>query len=242
MTTARINLMAQVILLHTKLCKMYRVYCLNYILNESQVNMKDTNFVSSLLRCVQSFLEWAQIIKYFYTHCILLKIIIRDMLFPTKLTSLINTRWLIDSGSLKIISGSHKWPKTFLGGVYIDSELVVGSVLHYATKTRNYWITNGIFFKSVLYCKQNIPVRAMVLHILLRRIYMKCDGRSAASNINRVDLSYCDVYSGKGRYHRMLSVSFYTRSFHPEDNCNQSPRIRPCPRRAFQYKDSGLRA
>ena len=43
--------MAQAILLHTKLCKMYRVYCLNYILKESQVNMKYTNFGTSLLRC-----------------------------------------------------------------------------------------------------------------------------------------------------------------------------------------------
>ena len=125
MTTSRIKLMAQVIFLHTKLCKTYRVYCLNYILNESQVNMKDINFVTSLLRCDQLFLEWAQIIKYFYTHCKLLKIMIRDMLFPTKLTSLINTQGLIDSASLKKNhhnnrrnSGSHTWPKTFLGGVY----------------------------------------------------------------------------------------------------------------------------
>ena len=101
MTTSRINLMAQLIFLHTKLCKTYRVYCLNYILNESQVNMKDSNFVTSLLRCDQLFLEWAQIIKYFYTHCKLLKIMIRDMLFPTKLTPLINTQGLIDSASLK---------------------------------------------------------------------------------------------------------------------------------------------
>ena len=43
------------------------------------------------------------------------------MLFPTKLTSLINTRGLIDSASLENHhnkshnSGSHKWPKTFWG-------------------------------------------------------------------------------------------------------------------------------
>ena len=52
--------MAQEILLHNKFCKMCRVYCLNYILNESQVNMKNTNFVTSLLRYNQSFLEWVQ--------------------------------------------------------------------------------------------------------------------------------------------------------------------------------------
>ena len=121
MTTSRINLMAQAILLHTKLCKMYRVYCLNYILKESQVDMKNTNFGTSLLRCNQLFLEWVQIIKYFQTHCKLLKFIIRDMLFPTKLTPLINRRGLIDSASPKNHhnnrhnSGSHKWPKTFLG-------------------------------------------------------------------------------------------------------------------------------
>ena len=100
---------------------MYRVYCLNYIFNESQVNMTNTNFVTSLLRCYQLFLEWVQITKYFQTHCTLLKFIIRDMLFPTKLTSLINTLGLIDSASLenhhnnRRDSGSHKWPKTFFG-------------------------------------------------------------------------------------------------------------------------------
>ena len=57
--------MAQEILLHNKLCKMYRVYRLNYILNESQVNMKNTNFVTSLLQCNQLFLERVQINKYF---------------------------------------------------------------------------------------------------------------------------------------------------------------------------------
>ena len=89
MTTSRINLISQAILLHTKLCIMYRVYCLSYISNESQVNMKNTNFVTSLLR--------------YNTHCKLLKFIIRDMLFPTKLTSMIDTRRLIDSASLEII-------------------------------------------------------------------------------------------------------------------------------------------
>ena len=47
--------MAQAILLHTKLCKMYRVYCLNYILNESQVNTESIISVTSLLRCNQLF-------------------------------------------------------------------------------------------------------------------------------------------------------------------------------------------
>ena len=50
-----------------------------------------------------------------------MKFVIRNMLFPTKLTSLINMRGLIDSVSLenhhnnRRNSGSHKWPKTFLG-------------------------------------------------------------------------------------------------------------------------------
>ena len=92
--------MAQVMFLLTKLCKTYRVYCLNYILNESQVNMKDTNSVTSSLRYDQLFLEWAPIIKYFYTHYKLLKIMIRDMLFPTELTLLMYTQGLIDSASL----------------------------------------------------------------------------------------------------------------------------------------------
>ena len=32
---------------------MYRIYCLNYILNESQIKMKNTNFVTSLLNPLQ---------------------------------------------------------------------------------------------------------------------------------------------------------------------------------------------
>ena len=64
MTTSRIYLMTQAILLHTKRCKMYRVYCLNYILNKSQVNIGNTNSVTSLLRCSQLFVECVQIIKY----------------------------------------------------------------------------------------------------------------------------------------------------------------------------------
>ena len=60
---------------------------------------------------------------YTECNCKLLKFITRDMLFPTKITSLINTRGLmaIDSASLenhhnnRRDSGSHKWPKTFLG-------------------------------------------------------------------------------------------------------------------------------
>ena len=49
MTTFRINLMSQAILLHTKLCKMYKFYCLNYILNESQLNIK--KLISRLVCC-----------------------------------------------------------------------------------------------------------------------------------------------------------------------------------------------
>ena len=126
MTTSRINLMAQAILLHTKLCKMSRVYCLNHILKESQVNMKNTNFGTNLLRCNQLFLEWVQIIKHFWTHCKLLKLLIRDMLFPTKLTPLIYTRGLIDSSSLKIITitditvGAKSDQNLFWGGVFIQ--------------------------------------------------------------------------------------------------------------------------
>ena len=57
--------MTQVDLLHTKFCKMYRVYCLNYILNESQVNTKNANSVTSLLQFNQFFLKQVQINKYF---------------------------------------------------------------------------------------------------------------------------------------------------------------------------------
>ena len=49
MTTPKMNLMAQAISLHTKLCKIYKVYCLNCILNESPVNMK--TLISWLVCC-----------------------------------------------------------------------------------------------------------------------------------------------------------------------------------------------
>ena len=100
MTTSRINLMAQAILLHTKILHNVQGLLSELHLNESQVNMKNTNFVTSLVRC---------------------KFIIRDMLFPTKLTPMLNTRRLIDSASLenqynnRRYSGSHNGPKTFLG-------------------------------------------------------------------------------------------------------------------------------
>ena len=56
-----------------------------------------------------------------------MKFIIRDMLFPTKLTSLINTLGLIDSASIEIHhnkrrnTGSHKWPKTFWAVYFVWS-------------------------------------------------------------------------------------------------------------------------
>ena len=90
--------------------------------------MKNTNFVISLLRCNQSFHKWVQIIKYFYTHCKLLKFMIRDMLFPTKLTSLINTPGLIASlenhhnnrcSSRGVVVGATSYLKPFLEGVYV---------------------------------------------------------------------------------------------------------------------------
>ena len=59
--------------------------------------------------------------QIFLNPCKLLKFITRDMLFPTKPTSLIDTRGLIGSASLenhhynRRNSGSHKWPKTIFG-------------------------------------------------------------------------------------------------------------------------------
>ena len=63
-----------------------------------------------------------------------MKFIIQDMLFPTKLTSLINTRGLIGSASLenhhnnRRNSGGQKWPKTFLGR-YISNQILPFSQL-----------------------------------------------------------------------------------------------------------------
>ena len=121
MTTSRRNLMAQAILLYTKLCKNAQGLLSELRFERIASWYENTNFVTSLLRCNRLFLEWVQIIKYFKTHCKLLKCIIRGMLFPTKLTSLIYTLGLIESASLenrhnkRRNSGSHKWPKTFFG-------------------------------------------------------------------------------------------------------------------------------
>ena len=116
--------MAQAILLHTKLCKMYRVYCLNYILNESQVNIESIISVTSLLWCNQLFFRVSTTNQIFLNPPQTIEIHNTGMLFPTKLTSLINTLWLIDSASPETHhnnrrnSGRHKWLKTILGGVY----------------------------------------------------------------------------------------------------------------------------
>ena len=126
---------------------MYKVYWLNYILNESQVNTKNTNFVTSLLQCNQLFLERVKM-KYFQTHRKLSKFIIRDMLFPTKITSLFNTRGLIDSASLenhhnnRPKNRSHQWTKTFLGRCIGRKARIWNQSYHYNDATSASWCLN----------------------------------------------------------------------------------------------------
>ena len=50
MTAPRLNPTAEAILLHAKLCNIYRCCCLNYILNKSEVKLKNTNFVNKVFQ------------------------------------------------------------------------------------------------------------------------------------------------------------------------------------------------
>ena len=43
---------------------LYKVYCLNYTLNELQVNMKNADFGTSVLQCKRFFLQRVEINKY----------------------------------------------------------------------------------------------------------------------------------------------------------------------------------
>ena len=86
--------------MHAKLCKIYRVYCLHYSLNEPVFEMKNTNFVHKVLQRNQILNEWIWIIRYFPTPYQLLNWTISDMPFETKLTTLINTQGLTDNASL----------------------------------------------------------------------------------------------------------------------------------------------
>ena len=81
----------------------HMVYWLNHILNESELKLKNTNFLTRVLQHNKLCDKRISIIGYFQTHCQLSKFTIRDMPFKTKLTSLVNTRGLTESASLKII-------------------------------------------------------------------------------------------------------------------------------------------
>ena len=74
MTAPMINLFIEAILLYVKLCNMFRFYGVNYVLNESQVKLKNTNFVNKMLQRNQFLNERIWIIRYFQTHCQLSKL------------------------------------------------------------------------------------------------------------------------------------------------------------------------
>ena len=124
LTTSRINLFAWAIFLYGKCCNMYRIYCLNYILNEWEVKLKNTKFFDRVFQHNIFLNKRIWIIRYFLTHCQLSKFPIRDMPFKTKFTALVNARGLTDSASLKIIRITAATLraitdlKLFLGGVY----------------------------------------------------------------------------------------------------------------------------
>ena len=92
MTGYKLSLFAQTSLLPATLCKMYRVYCLNYILNESVVKLKNLNFANRMLHRSRLFNGWMEIIKHFQIQCQLSKFTIRCMPFKTQFTSL-NNKW-----------------------------------------------------------------------------------------------------------------------------------------------------
>ena len=101
-TTYRISLFAWAIFLYGKCCNMYRTYCLNYILNEWEVKLKNTKFFDSVFQHNIFLNKRIWIIRYFQTHCQLSKFPIRDMPFKTKFAKLVNARGLTESASLKI--------------------------------------------------------------------------------------------------------------------------------------------
>ena len=122
--TSRINLFAWAIFLYGKCCNMYRIYCLNYILNEWEVKLKNTKLFDRVFQHSIFLNKRIWIIRYFQTHCQLSKFPIRDMPFKTKFTALVNARGLADSASLKIIRITVATLraiadlKPFLGGVF----------------------------------------------------------------------------------------------------------------------------
>ena len=88
---------------HDKLCNIYSVYCLNYILNDWEVKLKTTHFLTRLLQHNTLFYKRIWNISCFQTHHQFSKFTIQDMPFKTKLTPLVNTRELTDNASLKMI-------------------------------------------------------------------------------------------------------------------------------------------
>ena len=86
--------------------------------------------------------------------------VIRDMLFPTKLTSMIYTPGLIDSASPendhnnRRNSGSHEWPKTFLGRCILLLCVICSHFMDYLGCVRvrnpfNYFTEEYIFPKHL---------------------------------------------------------------------------------------------
>ena len=122
-SASRINLFAWAIFLYGKRCNMYRVYCLNYILNECEVKLKNTKSFNRVLQPNIFLNKWIWLIRCFQTHCQLSKFTIRDMPFKTKFTTLVDARGLADTASLKII----KMTTATLGAI-ADLELFLGGV------------------------------------------------------------------------------------------------------------------
>ena len=122
-TTSRIRLFAWAIFLYGNRCNMYMIYCLNYILNEWEVKLKNTKFFDKVFQHNIFLNKRIWIIRYFQTHCQLSKFPIRDMPFKTKCTALVNSRGLTDSAWLIIIRITAATLraitdlKLFLGGV-----------------------------------------------------------------------------------------------------------------------------
>ena len=75
----RVYLFTEAILLQAKLCNVYRVYCLNYILNELEAKLKNIKFVSKILQWNQFSHRRICIMKYIQIHCQLSKFTTQDI-------------------------------------------------------------------------------------------------------------------------------------------------------------------
>ena len=151
------KLFAQKFTLRAKVCNMYRVYCPNYILNEWEVNwkryflQKECWNAIDYLRANMNYQKFSNSLQIIGIH--------NKGQALQNFTSMVDTRGLTDSASLKIIthngrnSGGHNWPKTILGGACCLSvcehlSYCIGWCIHHMKNS--FILTNGNTFQTHL--------------------------------------------------------------------------------------------